>query len=488
MSKVKRFKEREPEGTLGHTIKNLPLSEIQSVMDEFPLKTVPKEHQAKCVYLSIDQPSWFYALEMGLGKTKLGLDIITTNKFLGLPHKTLVTCFPIVLRQWRKEIKKHSDLSGTIIDNAGGDKLERLENSDTDLTVVSHNWLVSLFGRADKDPKLAKRVQNAFKGFNILIIDEAHALKNPKTKGFKGFKKYLLHIPKRYLMTGTPIGNDWMGVWSQYYILDKGDTFGRSFSGFLANYFNAFYNGRWTFYSLKSTKRAEFMRKFWGKILRWEDSECNDLPEKTYTVFPVEMTPEQEKIYDEILESENLTEFELMKVTAGLHTKESPKMDALCSITEELCVENKKQFIVWSWLKDEHTYIVETLRKKFPKLKIFSINGETSDKDKDTILKDWAKNKVDIIIANQKSLGIGVDLIEAQTACFFSNNLSLIDRKQSEKRIHRTGQTQHCKYIDLICEKTVDEINLARIQKAQDTFTELLRDTDMVSILRSQRL
>lgn len=478
---------REPEGTHGHEVKNLlSLEEIEEWLHHLPLKTWAKEHQARCLFLAIGHPQWFFALDMGLGKTKLSLDIITTNKWLAGKTKALVTCYPIVLRQWKKEIQKHSELSSVVVE--GNDKFQQLKKSDADITVVSHSWLVTLFSRAEKDPELAKKLKEVFAEYDILIVDEAHALKNPQTKGFKGYCKFLLHIPKRYLMTGTPVGNDWTGIWSQYFILDKGKTFGRSFRSFLNEYFDSFYNGRYTKYTIKAAQRKKLIRNFWAKTIRWQESECNDLPDKTYTTIPVGMSKHQQKKYEEILNDEKLSEFELMKTTAGIYTEESPKLEAVNVLVNELCIENKKQFIIWCWLQEENDYIVKNLTKKFPKLKIKAVNGKTGEKAKDRILEEWGQGKVNVLVANQKSLGIGIDLVETNTCCFFSNNLSFIDRKQSEKRIHRTGQKHHCHYIDLVCERTIDEINLAILNKAGDGFSELTKDYDVKKMVRAQRL
>ena len=490
---------REPSDTLAYEIKHIRLDEFDEVIESFDFKTKPREHQSRSLYLGLDQNTFLYALDMGLGKTLIGLYLTTIAKKLGEGSRTLVTCPPIVLRQWKKEAAKHSDLSVTIVDTRIKSKelkLAQLERYMSDITVVSHPWLVSLFNWAAKDPLLDKHLKKLFSGFDILIVDEAHVLRNPSTKGFKGYRKYFLSIKKRYLMTGTPIGNSYTGVWSLNFILDKATTFGTSYTRFLSKYFNAFNTGRYYKYTLKPEKREEFMHLFWNKTIRWEEAECNDLPGKTFTTLPVVMSAEQSKAYDALLSVDNEQgyengqdpEFELMKVTAGIEIKESPKLEAIKELVKDICVENGRQFIIWCWLRDESDYLLEQLNKSFKKLRIEAIKGEGSLKRKDMILDDWEKGKVNVLIANQKSLGIGLDLYEASTCCFFSNNRSLIDRKQAEKRIHRTGQTKHCTYIDLVCERTIDEINLQIVMRAKESFTELTKDdTDFMMLLRKQR-
>ena len=491
--------EREPEGTLGHEIKNLTKSEVLDVIDSFNFKTVPREHQSRALYLGLDQDTWLYALDMGLGKTLVGLYLSEMfQSFQNEKLKVLVTCPPVVMRQWNKEVEKHSILDVLIVDpkiRTKEKKLDLLDSSMTNITVVSHPWLVSLFNWAAKDKNIYSRLHRIFLRFDVLIVDEAHILRNPLTKGFTGYREYLLQIPKRYLLTGTPTGNTYTGVWGLYYMLDKGETFGKNYQTFLIKYFNSFSTGRYTKYTLKSEKRKEFMRLFWTKVIRWEETECNDLPGKTFTTIPVEMSAEQTTAYDNLLcstsrigqELEEDPEFKLMKVTAGIGIKDSPKLEVVKNLVDSVCIERNKQFLVWCWLRDESDYILENLRKNFKSLRIEAIKGGIDQNQREEVLNSWAKGKVDVLIANQSSLGVGIDLYEASSCCFFSNNRSLIDRKQSEKRIHRTGQTNHCNYYDIVCEQTIDEINLSIVQKAKTSFIALTKDHDIIGLLRKQR-
>jgi SNF2 family DNA or RNA helicase len=488
-------KEREPKGTIGYQLKGIPIDTINDTLDAFQLKTQPLEHQARSLYLSLDQDTWLYALDMGLGKTKIGLDITTISEMLDGKGRALVTCPPMVTRQWKNEVHKHSNLSVTVVDsnlNSKEEKLTQLERSVSNITVASHPWLVSLFRWAQQDPIIEKHLKSLFQSFDILLVDEAHVLRNPDTKGFLGYKKYLLDIPKRYLMTGTPTGNNYTGVWALYYILDKGETFGTNYYKFLSYYFNAQDKGRYIKYLLKTEKRQQFMQMFWSKVIRWEESECKDLPGKTFTTLPVAMNNQQKAAYDELLtgaedEAGVGPEFELMKITAGVEMKNSPKLEAVKALVEDICIENGKQFIVWCWLREESDYLLKNLSKSFKKLNIKAIKGQGGQAQKEEILNDWAAGKVDVLIANQKSLGVGIDLYEANTCCFFSNNRSLIDRKQAEKRIHRTGQKNHCTYVDLVCEETIDEINLEIVRKAKRSFSQLTKDSDLLTLLKKQR-
>lgn len=477
---------REPIGSLGYEVKQLPPDIVTSMILPFELKTNPFDHQNRSLVIGIDQPSWLFALDMGTGKSKLSLDLITIHKQLEGCQQALICAPPIVLRHWKKQVALHSHLSVTIVEGSAEQKRFLLENATTDIVVVSQPWIVTLFGKATKealkkDMRLNNWLVKVFAKFDILIIDEVHTLKSSSSVGWKGFKKYALDIPFRYFMTGTPIGNNYVGIYALYYLIDKGATFGSSYAGFISTWFDTFMvNGRFPRYTLKPKKREEFMKKFWSKMIRWEEKECNSLPPKSYVRLPVMMTIEQERLYDSLVQEakdeERDISFDLMRVTAGCGMAESPKLDTLLELIEEVCINNEQQLIVWHWLEDEGKLIEDAVRKRFKKLRFAAMRGSISKKEIDANMELWHKKKIDLVSANVKSIGIGVDMYEANKAIYFSNNRSIIDRMQSEKRIHRTGQTRHCTYYDLIVEGTIDQVNLEILDRAKSSFTQATGD------------
>ena len=489
---------REPEDTLGYEVKQLTDETIEQTIGVLPLKTKPLAHQARSLYLSLAEDSWLYSLDMGLGKTKISLDIATTHKALEGSVRVMVSCPPIVVGQWARETEKHSDLSIQLVDSYSSEgKLKQLERSSSDVTVASHNWLVSLFTRSKKSELMDKHLLRLFSKFDILIIDEAHALRNPATKGFIGYRHYLLGIKKRYLLSGTPVGNNYTGVWGLYYLLDKGETFGKSYQKYLDNYFRVYNTGRFNKYTLRKDKEAEFGRLFWKRQIRWQEHDCQDLPEKTYTVIPVQLNSQQREAYQKVVDIEKksrdahkLNPFksvkevrnELMKITAGVGGT-SHKLEVLEDIVRDVCVYKKQQLIIWVWLRSENERIMQHLNKKGSKIvRVESFKSGLSEEQRASILAGWYSGKVDVLVANQKSLGIGVDLFQASTCVFFSNNTSIVDRKQAEKRIHRTGQTKPCTYIDIVAAETIDEINLDILDRAQESTAKLTKDSDVVAL------
>ena len=483
---------REPAGTHGYYVKNLPDEEIKDFIKYIDLKTDPMEHQARALYLGMRENRWLFALDMGLGKTKIVIDIITLRKKLGEIKKTFVVCPPIVMDHWGREIEKHSDLNFSLINGDSNTKMHKFCNASTEVVIASSTWLTAFLNKHKHEKKIINRV---FDEYDCLIIDEAHLFKNAKSVGFKMVKKFMMKIPYCYLLTGTPFGNNCVSVFSLYYILDYGKTFGRKFDDYIKEWFNSLLIKRRYFkFRLKHEKIIEFSKLFWRKIIRFEEKECKDLPEKTYITYYVSLSLEQAKLYNEVLhnhkEDDRIIDFayQLMRVTGGCLTSENPKLDALIDIVNEICLDNKRKLIVWCWLVDESKLLFDVLGKKFKDLSIKCVRGGTKDSDKKKILELWHAEKLDVLIANVSSLGVGIDLFEANTCVFYSNNLNLIDRKQAEKRIHRTGQKHKCFIIDIMAHNTIDMLNYAILNRAEKGFGRFVRDDDRKEILDASNI
>ncbi len=483
---------REPDDTLAAKLKALDVEELEDVLGPALdlLKTEPRIHQLVSTIIGIDNPTWLFANDMGSGKTKVAIDVYTIRRAMGEARRVLVACPPIVMRHWAREVAKHSDHSVELVEGTAKDKTRIFFESRADFVVCSMNWITRLLSVAMDEGKGENRLIDRVEDFDVLIIDEAHALKNPETKGFQGFADYLIDVPFRYLLTGTPVGNDYTGVWSLYYLLDYGETYLPSFDMFLRKWFYIVpMKSRFAIRRLHKHKSSDFFDRFWDKAIRYEESELADLPARTRVPIAVDMNRQQLRLYADLLtrdpgnpEEVEASIWELMRVTGGCHedldhaTTPSPKLEALQWIVDEVVLTRGDPIIVWHWLNPEGGLIVEWLRSKMKGLKIGEARGGISTAKKNTAIDAWYDGNLDVFVANPASLGLGVDLFETNVAVYYSNSFSLIHRSQSEKRIHRDGQTRHCYYYDLTCSGTVDELVVDALLDKKDAFRQLTRD------------
>jgi SNF2 family DNA or RNA helicase len=226
-------------------------------------------------------------------------------------------------------------------------------------------------------------------------------------------------------------------------------------------------------------------------VVKKED--CIDLPEKVFMHQYCEMDPEQAKMY-KALKNEFIAYLEedvvvadkaaqkfirLNQVCSGFYTeqgeekrfKANPKLIALLDLLEELTPTRK--IIVWGVYRNNIFQLLEALGKYNPA----SIFGDTKDKHAE-VLKFKNDDTCRVIIANPQSAGIGINLIEASYAIWFSKSINLEHWLQANDRCHRVGSQIHDKitYIELLFRGTVDTLiskALEEKKRVQDRLTDI---------------
>lgn len=156
-------------------------------------------HQQKAVeFLSARARAGLFD-DMGLGKTA---SAICSAIKVGA-RRTLVVCPTVVTRNWRREIRTWDPTAEVQVITRGTQSV----NPSVRYVIVSHGLLI-------RPPLLAQLVRN---GWDVVIADESHALKNPKAKRTRAFFDSIAtrgtarHV---WLLTGTPMPNDPTEMWS----------------------------------------------------------------------------------------------------------------------------------------------------------------------------------------------------------------------------------------------------------------------------------
>ena len=102
--------------------------------------------------------------------------------------------------------------------------------------------------------------------------------------------------------------------------------------------------------------------------------------------------------------------------------------------------------------------------------------GSTSTEDRAKAIKEIQdpESKVRFLVGTPQTGGYGITLTEANVMIYYSNGYDLEKRTQSEARINRIGQTRKMTYIDIICEKTVDERIVKALRKKINIASEVM--------------
>ncbi|MCB0420661.1 MAG: DEAD/DEAH box helicase [Bdellovibrionales bacterium] len=396
----------------------------------------------------------------GTGKTLMALNILR-HKYN--EHKqilrTVIFCPSIVIENWKHEFSLNTKVDPIYIGCVQGTKKKRLQtlrNKNYKILIINYEAMRTL------DIKLA------LKDFSplVAICDESHMIKSHKSQSFKNVKEVTLSSRYKMILTGTPYSKSAEDVWSQFYFLDHGATFGSRFFPFKQRYFinlnqnwgspNAFPN--WQF---NKSLLPEFKEKLSSKSVRVKKEDCLDLPDLVDVTINVEPTAEQKKHYkairddlitflesapnDPLVIKNALTKaLRLNELLSGYLRLESgeiellktvPKIDALMEILDSL-LPNK--VIIFCTFKQNYADISNCLEnKKIDHVLIHGgISGEQKIKNVDTFTKNKSCN---VAIVNPKSGGVGINMKEAKYAVYFNCPYSLIDFEQSRARNYRAG-------------------------------------------------
>jgi SNF2 family DNA or RNA helicase len=454
--------------------------------------------------LAADKPYYGFFMEQGTGKT---LTMITLMRELytrhGRPLKTLILCPAIVVRNWQSEISQFSRV-GHLVEVLTGPtpkRIKTLERTTKPIIVTNLEALATCDGllwesvQKGKGRPIRRMIE---RGWELLILDEIHRLKDPRAQSTKMAIKMADKIFYRYGLTGTPILKDECDLWSQMRVLDRGALFGKGYQAFRTEYFYDENAGMPSQRYFPAFKLRPQMSKVLGEKLetttfRVTKEECLDLPPLIEQKITVEMSPQQRKHYDE-MKRDFITylasaacvatlavtkALRLQQIVSGfvkLDTGEEIQLDArprLNALSELLELAPGK-VIVWASFKENYEQVAALCRKLG--LSHSFLTGLQSQEEKDQAVADFTKGDVRVLISNPAAGGTGVNLIEADTAIWWSRSFNLGHRLQAQARNHRGGSEMHAKITqyDIVAENTIDEHVLDALARKEDIAERIL--------------
>jgi superfamily II DNA or RNA helicase len=351
---------------------------------------------------------------------------------------------------------------------------------------------MDLFRDKDESEKLLSELK-----FTGIILDESAIIKNYESKSARRMRVMAKRneITNFYLLSGKPAPNNDSEYYSQMKIVDP-ETFSMTRDDFLKEYF---YLNKYNKPISRQSKTEELAKMVAKKSLVISKEDCLDLPNTTNNVNAIQLDAEIYKKYASMYQ-EFVTEVETslkidkkIKVNSGLaslmklrqiangfildsnqkpHLLHNKKLNRLEEILDDI---GNNQVIIWHNFDFELEMISKVLNsigKTF-----VTANGKTKNLDENIRL--FKENKVDIIIANLKTLKYGVTLVNSHYAIYYSLSYSFEDYYQSQARIHRYGQNEECTYFFILAEDTVDQnlYNAVLGKESRNKFFEgLLKD------------
>lgn len=212
--------------------------------------------------------------------------------------------------------------------------------------------------------------------------------------------------------------------------------------------------------------------------------DCLDLPPKIYIPRDVELTPEQSKMYKELVAFSTAELSSVVHVTATMIITKLLRLHQLvCGHTVdelgnehdiksnripsmmELLDEHEGKVIIWVNYRREITKIVEALEKQHGKGSVAQFHGGNKNVRADEERSFLSDPKCRFMVATQSAGGRGNTWVVANLVVYFSNNHDLELRLQSEDRSHRDGLKHAVTYVDFVARGTIDEKILKALRK-----------------------
>ena len=322
----------------------------------------------------------------------------------------------------------------------------------------------------------------------LVIVDESHNFKNPNAKSTGALTIYAKKCKYTRILSGTPIGNSLIDLYSQFGLLSKDILGYSSFSAFKRLCENSEQQAKTYIY--------DKIKPYFSRVTL---KECfKDIPEIMDICIKYKMTDKQKSIYDEvvnnnfIMESKDTTLFKniivkLQQIVSGYYidtegtiievvdNKRNPKIIALNELIET--IEGK--IIIWTKFKKEVVDIAKSLNSKY---KFVIYTGDQNVEEK-LFAKTSFKNNEDvkIIIMNIQSGAEGLTLPEADTSIYYSNTYSFLKRDQSEKRFITGNNTNPKTCYNLCSVGTLDSRILWLLKRKKQLSKEMIDREDVTT-------
>lgn len=456
-------------------------------------------HQEKAVEIAKDRRSLALFMDMGVGKTRTTIEILRQKFNKHKRHlRVLIVCPSSVIMNWQSEILKFSKITkGRIFPLTGS-----LAQREKILQIAPEDSIFIVNFEAFAFPKFVDSVLANVP--DVLIVDESHRCKDNSAKRTKNLIKISKKMETarhdtcyRYILTGTPVLNSQIDLYTQFLILDGGATFGSNFYEYRGKYFydkNAGMPKHVHFPNWQARKETtESLKEKIARVsVQAKKEDCLDLPPLLKTEVEVELSKEQKRSYEEMkndfisfLDSGIATAqlaitkaLRMQQILSGFikmengenHVfKDNPRLDAL----KDLLSDIEGKVIVWSIFHQDYEHIKAVCKSL--KLEFAEVTGLVKDKQ-DQIDRFQMDANCRVMIASQSAGGTGVNMTAASTMIYYSRSYSLEHDMQSESRNYRGGSDIHEKVtrIDLVAKGTVDELVLKALREKKNLADQIL--------------
>ncbi len=426
---------------------------------------------------------WFYFLkefsfggcladDMGLGKTLQAITLLLKEKEQGNKKCSIVIVPTSLVFNWEKEVEKFAPQLRLKIHH-GQDREKIKDLAGTDI-------LITTYGVLRRDIGNLKKLD-----FNYIILDESQNIKNPLSKNASCALQ--LRGDSKLILSGTPIENNTMELWSQFFFLNPG------LLGNMSYFKSAFSKG---IEAEKDRDKMESLKNMINPFIlrRTKEIVAKERPEKQERVLYCDMDDKQREVYSNWkdyfrLEIKNAIANEGKFKAKAKVLKGLIKLRQICNHPKMIDYKYKHNSGKFELIKDKINEAVESghkilvfssfvkmlsiYRKYFDakKIKYAYLDGATRKREEE--IKKFQNNPdIKIFLISLKAGGLGLNLTSADYVIITDPWWNPAAEMQAIDRAHRIGQDKKVFILKFITKDTIEE----KILKLQESKKDIVRN------------
>lgn len=441
-------------------------------------------HQKKSVSFLGKQARVFDTSDPGTGKTRVEVEDFATRRRKGGGCALVIATKSLLQPAWQNDFHNFAPDMGVSI--ATATNREKAFQAVADVYVTNH----------DAAKWLAEQKPAFFKKFDTLIIDESTAFKHGTSQRSKAMAKVVKHFTYRRALTGTPNSNGVCDLWHQVFLIDDGKRLGTSFFKFRAASCIPKQVGpmpnmiKWVDRPGIEGTISTLLRDI---TIRHKFEDCVDIPENHKYAVTFLLDKKHMATYNEmkdfqiaVLKNTTVTAVngavvagKLLQIASGAVYDDNGKYSLVTSqryeMVMDLVEERKHSIVFFTWTHQRDELIREA---KSRGLSFAVYDGQTSDKDRTRLVKEYQEGKYQVLFAHPQSAGHGLTLTRGTATIWASPTYNLEHFLQGLKRIHRIGQTEKTETIVIVAKGTIDEVVWQALQDKRVRMDELLESLE----------
>jgi hypothetical protein len=418
--------------------------------------------------------------DMGLGKTVQTLSLLLYDYEKTPPDErgpALIVVPNSLIFNWVDETARFTPALTTLVYK--GQRRQSLQQE-----FFRYQLVISTYGTVRQDVEELREVP-----FRYVVLDESHTIKNREAKTTRA----ILELRARYRLslTGTPIENTTMDLWTQMEFLNPGLLGTAPF--FERHYANAIEKER-------NEERALKLRDLTKPFIlrRTKDMVAQDLPERVEQTQPCEMAPAQERLYSrtstlyrktlfagkddaavarnklQVLASiQRLRQIAIHPLLVDPLVSESGKYEVVLQLLEEVIASGAKVLVFSSFVKLLKIVQADLRQRNIPHC---YLDGSQRPEDRAAeVARFQADANVPVFLLSLKAGGTGLNLTAAQYVFLLDPWWNPAVEQQAINRAHRIGQGRTVFVYQFITRGSIEEKIVALQRRKQRIADEVIR-------------